>query len=145
MPDIGFYVLASRSERERLLFVCKLAEKAYRSGSYSYILTESPRQSAALDDLLWTFRPGSFVPHQIYDGDAPENDKILLIGNRDAPARWRHVLINLSPKGPDDYAGFDRILEILDDSEETKTPGRIRYQQYRQSGFSVATHKIDRI
>ncbi|MBU2570180.1 MAG: DNA polymerase III subunit chi [Gammaproteobacteria bacterium] len=142
MPDIGFYILASRSERDRHLFACKLTEKAYRSGRLCYLLTEDPQQSAMLDDLLWTFRPGSFVPHQLYNGMAPDRANVVLIGHLGVPDDWRDIVINLSTRIPDNWMNSERILEILDDSEESKSPGRIRYQQYRQAGLSVVTHKM---
>ncbi len=142
MPDIGFYILASRSESERRLFACKLTEKAYRSGRLCYLLTEDPRQSAMLDDLLWTFRPGSFVPHQLYNGMVPDKANAVLIGHLNAPDDWCDVVINLSTRFPDNGMNSERILEILDDSEETKGPGRKRYHQYRQAGLSVVTHKM---
>ena len=142
MPDISFYILASRSERDRQMFACKLTEKAYRSGRLCYLLTEDPQQSAILDDLLWTFRPGSFVPHQLYKGIVPERANAVLIGHLSAPDDWCDVVINLSTRFPDKYMNSERILEILDDSEETKGPGRSRYQQYRQAGLAVVTHKL---
>lgn len=147
MPNIGFYILASRSEHDRQLFACKLTEKAYRSGQLCYLLTENPQQSAMLDDLLWTFRPGSFVPHHLYNGMLLDlSDRVranaVLIGHLGVPDNWRDVVINLSTRIPDNWMNSERILEILDDSEESKGPGRIRYQQYRQAGLSVVTHKM---
>lgn len=142
MPEIGFYVLATRSEQDRLLFACKLIEKAYRSGRFCYILTENTQQSAMLDDLLWTFRAGSFIPHQLYDGTPPAQACAVLIGQLNAPENWSAIVINLSTRFPDNFMNSERILEILDDSEVSKVPGRVRYQQYRQAGLSVETHKI---
>ena len=75
MPEISFYVLPTESTQERQLFACKLVEKAYRSGVFSYVLTDSLEQSQQLDDLLWTFRAGSFIPHQIYTDQLPDSER----------------------------------------------------------------------
>ncbi|PPD44884.1 MAG: DNA polymerase III subunit chi [Methylobacter sp.] len=142
MPDVSFYLLASGSAQERYVFACKLVEKAYRNGTACYVLTDHAEQSQLLDNLLWTFRAGSFVPHQIYDGQAPEFGNVTLIGHRQAPDAWRGTLLNLSVHCPENFQTIGRILEILDNDEATKAAGRQRYRQYQQAGIEIATHKL---
>ena len=101
MAEISFYVLPSESLQERYLFACKLIEKAYRSGHFCYVLTDSAEQSQIIDDLLWTFRAGSFIPHQIYTGKLPDFEKVILIGSLDAPENWQKTVFNLSSHFPD--------------------------------------------
>jgi DNA polymerase-3 subunit chi len=137
MADITFYVLSSQSQQERNLFACKLIEKAYRSGCFCYVLTDSDGQSQQLDNLLWTFRAGSFIPHQLYKGELPALEQVL-IGSLHAPAQWQKTLINLSSRA----ASAERVLEILDNSEATKALGRKRYREYQQAGHTLTTHKI---
>ncbi|MDO9168371.1 MAG: DNA polymerase III subunit chi [Methylobacter sp.] len=72
MAEVSFYILPTESLKDRYLFACKLIEKAYRSGSFCYVLTDSAEQSQIIDDLLWTFRAGSFIPHRIYSGEPPD-------------------------------------------------------------------------
>lgn len=142
MPEINFYVLATESPQERYLFACKLIEKAYRSGVFAYVLTDSLEQSQLIDDLLWTFRAGSFIPHQIYTGEVVSVESIVLIGSSNPPEHWQNSVINLSSQCPQNFQQAERILEILDNSEETKTIGRNRYRQYQQAGIEIATHKL---
>jgi len=142
VPDISFYVLPTESSQERYLFACKLIEKAYRSGSFAYVLTDSIDQSQLIDDLLWTFRAGSFIPHQQYTGEMPEVDNVVLIGSNNPPEKWLKTVINLSSETPQDFLKADRILEILDNSEVTKTWGRSRYRQYQLAGLEITTHKL---
>ncbi|MGZ8175928.1 DNA polymerase III subunit chi, partial [Methylobacter sp.] len=119
----------------------KLIEKAYRSGSFCYVLTDDAEQSRIIDDLLWTFRAGSFIPHQIYTGEPPGLEKVILLGSLDAPEHWQKILFNLSSHYPNLGPQTGRILEILDNSETTKEAGRNRYRQYQQSGMKITTHK----
>ena len=142
MPDISFYVLPTESSQERYLFACKLIEKAYRSGSFAYVLTDSIDQSQLIDDLLWTFRAGSFIPHQQYTGEMPAVENVVLIGSNTPPKNWLKTVINLSSETPQDFQKADRILEILDNSEVTKTWGRSRYRQYQLAGLEITTHKL---
>jgi DNA polymerase III subunit chi len=142
MPEISFYVLPTESTQERYLFACKLIEKAYRSGTFAYVLTDSPEQSQLIDDLLWTFRAGSFVPHQVYSGELPTVGNVVLIGSSNPPLSWLKTIINLSSQIPQDFQQTERILEILDNSEAAKAWGRQRYRQYRQVGIEITTHKM---
>jgi DNA polymerase III subunit chi len=142
VPEITFYVLATESSQERYLFACKLIEKACRSDSFAYVLTDSLGQSQVIDDLLWTFRAGSFIPHQVYTGELPTIENTVLIGSSDPPEHWQKTIVNLSSQLPQDFQNAERILEILDNSEDTKAWGRSRYRQYQQAGIEIATHKM---
>ena len=142
MAEVSFYILPSESLQERYEFACKLIEKAYRSGSFCYVLTDNAEQSRHLDDLLWTFRAGSFIPHQTYTGELPALDNVILIGSVTAPENWQKTLFNLSTHYPEIGSKTERILEILDDSETAKAAGRERYRRYQQSGMTVTAHKI---
>jgi DNA polymerase-3 subunit chi len=141
VAEVSFYILPTESLEDRYLFACKLIEKAYRSGSFCYVLTDTDEQSRIIDDLLWTFRAGSFIPHQIYTGEFPETEKVILIGSVDAPEQWQKTLFNLSSNFPEPGSQTERILEILDNSETTKEAGRSRYRRYQQAGMTVTTHK----
>ena len=143
MAEVSFYILPSESLQERYLFACKLIEKAYRSGHFCYVLTDSAGQSRIMDDLLWTFRAGSFIPHQLYTGTLPEIEKVILIGSLAAPEHWQKTLFNLSSHCPEEFDKVERILEILDNSEASKAAGRERYRHYQQSGVKISTHKIE--
>jgi len=145
MPEASFYILPSHSLSDRFLFACKLIEKAYRSGQFCYVYTDSLQQSQQLDNQLWTYRENSFIPHQLYDetnNDIPDYQKTVLIGTQAAPENWQKLIFNLSSKYPDDLTKTDRVLEILDNNEELKQAGRQRFRQYKQNGFDISTHKI---
>ncbi|MFZ2725915.1 MAG: DNA polymerase III subunit chi [Methylococcaceae bacterium] len=139
MAEVSFYILPTASQHERYLFACKLVEKAYRSsGQPCYVLTDSDAQSGRLDDLLWTFRAGSFIPHQRYQQGEPVTPlQKVLIGSSPAPQGWQHTLINVSAQFPQ----ARHIIEILDNSESSKAAGRTRFRQYQQAGDSITTYK----
>lgn len=143
-PEVFFYVLASTSQPERQDFACKLIEKIYRSGQYCYVLTENAEQAGEIDKLLWSFRAGSFVPHQLYQGQLPEYKNTILIGGDNIPADWQKVIVNLSSHFSPTVAPTERILEILDNSEASKQAGRQRYRYYRDAGLEIKTHKNER-
>ncbi len=154
MTEVSFYVLPTESLKERYLFACKLIEKVYRSGQFCYVLTDDEEQSQVMDDLLWTFRAGSFIPHQIDSGELPDiardgvspgasatTEQLILIGALNESAKRYKTLFNLSAHYPDLAPQTERVLEILDNSETTKAAGRNRYRRYQQAGINITTHK----
>ncbi len=144
MPDISFYILTSESQQERIQFACKLIEKAYRSGQFSFVLTDSDTYSKRMDDALWTFRAGSFVPHEVLiEQQPPQLQQTVLIGHQNIPAAWQALVLNLSSQMPPSFQNSARILEILDNSEACKLPGRERYKHYQQAGFNITTHNMN--
>jgi DNA polymerase-3 subunit chi len=142
MAEASFYILSTTGMQERYRYACKLIEKAYRSGSFCYVLTDSPQQSHTLDELLWTFRANSFIPHQIYQGELPQFPNTVLIGSEPAPLQWQKVILNLAANPPVDLSNTERVLEILDNNESLKELGRQRYRYYKQLGINPITHNV---
>ncbi|MCS5566203.1 MAG: DNA polymerase III subunit chi [Methylococcales bacterium] len=141
MPAIDFYLLDSADRRIRLTIACRLAEKALHKGYRPLMLSESPAQQSTLDDLLWTFRTGSFVPHTTDTESHPAAAEVRLGLNMTSVADI-DLVINLQPSVPNFPQNIERIIEIVDQTEETRLPGRKRYRIYQQNGMPIKTHKI---
>ena len=142
MPEISFYLLPSQSEKERQYFACKLIEKVYRTNHIINVLTDQEIQSRQLDDLLWTFRAGSFIPHQIYSGTTPAAENQVVIRSLSASEKGPKTIVNLSSRCPENLDHADRVLEILDSNEDRIETGRNRYRYYQKLGLAIHTHKI---
>jgi DNA polymerase III subunit chi len=142
MPDVSFYILPTDAAHDRDLFTCKLAEKAYRQGIYSFILTESEAHSKIMDDLLWTFRASSFIPHQIFSKNSANMLPQIIISDNPNHVQQGATLINLSHYYPEHIEQFERIMEILDQKDTILHAGRSRYRQYQQAGANLTTHKL---
>lgn len=145
MTRIDFYILeAEHGDREQ--FACRIAEKAYRLGHGVYIHTGDAQQAERLDELLWTFKQNSFIPHGI-DGQSPDPEAAVLIGHdgdteTSSHARGREVLINLDQEIPLFFSSFQRVAEVIDQRPEHKQQGRARYKFYRDRGYPLDTHNI---
>ncbi len=142
--QVDFYVIDDPSAGARLKLACKLAEKAYLASQSVLIWHTEPDELKALDDLLWTFRDGSFVPHEMItavtgDGTAPA--PILLTAGI-APAVDVDVLINLAPDVPECVAQSKRVIEIIDGDDNRRRAGRARFKAYRDRGLTPASHNI---
>lgn len=140
MTRIDFYVLTQETPNGRALLACRLAEKAFQHGHRVYIHTESAVQSRHLDDLLWTFRAGSFVPH----GLPEQADEVpVVISERGEPGDDPDVLINLGAEIPLFFSRFARVAEVVDQSDTCLRTGRERYRFYKERGYELASHTLN--
>ncbi len=138
---VSFYVLESADPAERLGFACRLVEKAYRLANRVHAHAASAGDAAELDTLLWTFRQGSFVPHEIWrPGNEPEAPVTVGSGREQPPAA--DLLVNLGTDVPPFYAEFRRVAEIIDGSPAGKSHGRERFRFYRAQGLEPETHRV---
>ena len=141
MPRIDFYVLPDQRDNGRALLACRLADKAYNLGHTVYILTASEAQVAALDDLLWTFRQDSFIPHERYPLAGEESSPVLIGATLPAEVNGQ-VLINYTDGLPEGFERFERVVELVDSQPEVLAKSRERFRQYREKGLTPETHKL---
>ena len=140
-PRIDFYVLSEARENSRALLACRLVDKAYRLGHTVYIVTSSEAQAAVLDDLLWTFRQDSFVPHERYPLASAEGSPVL-IGITSPAEVSAQVLINVTDALSDGFERYERVVELVDAHPDVLAKSRERFKQYRERGFTPETHKL---
>jgi len=138
---VDFYILPDHSANGRLYLACRLAQKAYEQGLTVYIHTAADAQARQLDDLLWTFKQNSFVPHALYPSAAEETAPVR-IGSGTAPAWHADVLINLALDLPDFYRHFQRVAELVDQEPTVLQASRQRFKAYREQGAELQTHKL---
>lgn len=141
MTKVDFYVLEQHHHEARQRFACRLAEKAWQQGNRVYIHTGSAEQSQRLDELLWTFRLGSFIPHAL-DSDDSDDAVAIHIGHGDEPRHHDQVLINLAPEVPLFFSRFERVADLVDQNEQTRQQGRQRFRFYRDRGYPLDNHTI---
>ena len=141
MARVDFYVLSQHGPRERHSFACRLAEKAYRLDNTVYIHAGSQEVAEQLDDLLWTFRDGSFVPHDLLSA-AVDRDSPVTIGCDIGPAEPRDLLINLCDDIPPFAGTFPRVAELVTSDDDCKRESRKRFVAYRDDGHTLETHNV---
>lgn len=138
MARVDFYILSQSGEQARAGFACRLAEKAYRLENTVHIQTSSRVEAERLDELLWTFRDGSFVPHHVVGRD--QLDSPVTIGSDGDAVEARDLLINLCDDIPPLAGSFARIAELV--TSDAKQQSRYRYAQYRDQGHDIETHNV---
>jgi DNA polymerase-3 subunit chi len=138
---VSFYVLEAQEPVARLSFACKLTEKAYKLGQRIHLYTTGRSEAEALDRMLWTFRQGSFIPHEQLDPAQPPAAPVTIGSGTDTPPAV-DLLINLADEVPDFFRQFARVAEIIDGSPACRETGRNRHRFYRQHSLEPETHQI---
>ena len=110
--QVDFYHL-TRLPLERAL--PQIAEKVVASGARLLVVAVGDEQRAALDRLLWTYAPDSFLPHgQLGAGDDAEQP-ILIAPDVNAANRARHIAL-VDGEWRDAALDFDRAFHFFDEA-----------------------------
>ena len=141
MTHVDFYILADNTPQGREQLACRLAEKVYLMGHSVYLHTESSAHSMLMDDLLWTYKAGAFLPHSLYKSPTDDNPPIL-IGHNTEPPEQSHLLINLAAEVPTFFSSFERVAEVIDQDDNNKKSGRERFRFYRDRGYELKSHQL---
>ncbi len=138
---MDFYILEDPSPTARLKLACKLAEKAYQASQTVLVWHTDAAELRALDDMLWTFNDGSFVPHDsLVSGAVAEAPVMLSAGV--APSANVDIIINLAADIPACLPLTRRVAEIVDGDDTRRRAGRARFKTYRELGVQPASHNI---
>lgn len=142
MARVDFYILNQAGQHSRQMFACRLAEKAYRLETTVHIHAQSRDDAERLDEMLWTFRDGSFVPHECLSTGAAGADVPVTIGCEGDAVEPRDLLINLCDDIPACAEGFPRVAELVTSDDDCKQLSRRRFADYRDRGHTLETHKL---
>ncbi len=142
MARVDFYILSQAGQHSRYAFACRLAEKAYRLDNTVHIHAASREDAGRLDDLLWTFRDGSFVPHHMIGKENSEQQSPVVIGCQGDPVDERDLLINLCDEIPECAGAFARVAELVTSDNDCKQLSRKRFAAYRDQGHTLETHNV---
>ncbi len=156
MAQVDFYILNDSSGRNINQMVCRLCEKALENGMQVFIYTCTDQQAQILDELLWTYKSDSFIPHciisDVFLPVTPEKTEnfsypvVIKAANSDLdqqlPAQFKGLLINLSQTMPSFMPYFERIAEMVDKDETEKQLARERYRLYRQQNHTLNKYDL---
>jgi len=139
---VDFYLLPGTNTQSIQQFCCRLAEKAWKLGNTVFIRTENEQQAQQLDNLMWTYSDGSFLPHAM-ENNTQKSEVPIIIGSKTEPASTVDLMINLANDIPENYSHYTRIVEILNQDEAIRKQGRLRYSQYDKNRHPLNHHNIN--
>lgn len=148
MTEAIFYPLKHTEDLARFQFACRIVSKAHSQGHRVHIHTDNEEQTKLMDELLWSYKADSFLPHEIIPqqsangSEQSDQSTRITIGHSHLPPSSREVLINLSSSKIEESETYDRVCEIFCGNEEAVILGRERYRYYQSKGHRLASHPI---
>jgi DNA polymerase-3 subunit chi len=141
VPRADFYLIDKPRFREQpLLLVCELAKRGFAANLPILVLARDAAQAEAIDDLLWSFDPDEYLPHQIAGMDEGDDETPILIATPEMDVPARSMLINLRDAAPS--GSFERVLEVVPADPSARGPLRERWKHYQALGFDVTKHDM---
>ena len=138
LASVSFYQLDRVDLEAKFKTACRLAAQAYERAMSVFILTAVEEDSARIDELLWDFPPGRFVPH-VQGEEKPSYRNLVRISNQ-LPDDSHFVLINLTDQAVAIAGKFERIFEIVMPNEVESA--RARQNHYEQVNCTVKKHSV---
>ncbi|WP_276731320.1 MULTISPECIES: DNA polymerase III subunit chi [Thiomonas] len=118
-----------------LRYACGLLRTATQRGARVLVAAPEPLLTE-LDPLLWTFQPGSFVPHVWQDDPLADKTPVILAPLPDLPRAGRvTALVNLGPDLVTGWESLERVIELVSENGPDKPAARERLRAYRAAGF----------
>ena len=121
---------------------CELAEGIYARGERLQILAPDSGQASRLDDLLWTFRPDSFIPHGLLKPAGADPALPVVITTREEPVPGIRHLLMLDLASPEFIRSFvEAVHLVVVDDQERREASRRYWVQLREAGFILRHQK----
>lgn len=139
MTQVDFYLLKQINLSACYRFSCRFAEQAYQADQALYYLVDTIEQAQQLNDLLWTWRDISFIPHCLDGSEAVEK---IRIGTCAPLSLEKYFLVNLTPQVLDFFTDFVVVVEIVPDESHAKRCAREKYKIYQQKKIEITIHRL---
>ena len=103
----------------------QIAEKVVAGGGRLLIVTGEAEQAAAIDRLLWSYRPDSFLPHGRAGTASDALQPVLIAAEVDPANGARHVAL-VDGAWRDEALDFERAFHVFE--EEQIEPARAAWR-----------------
>ena len=139
MTLVGFYVVQTSDSGQRLRVAARLADKAFQRGHRIFIHATDEAQATELNELLWSFRPASFLPHGLH---GQEHSETIAIGWGQEPNNHNDLLINLQLEIPSFFSRFARVAEVVTQEPDSLAALRKSWTFYKERGYQLEKHDL---
>ena len=150
MTRVDFYILAGDELNDRHQFCCKLIAKTFKMGHRIILLCQDDAEAQLMDDLLWSYKDSSFLPHQNLSSSQvtqshEENEDIIILSSSshdNAPLDHHDLLINMAAEIPAWFSRFERVSEIVVQTKAVLDSTRANYRFYTEKNYPLHRHDM---
>lgn len=136
--DVSFYHVMRLTLEHAL---AQILERTYSRGQRTAVQVADEAQVQALDTALWTYEPGSFLPHASSRNQHADLQPIL-IGTGGPWANKPEVLIAVAVPLPETLEGYTRVAYVFDGREEAQLQAaRQAWSALKDSGYTRAYYQ----
>jgi DNA polymerase-3 subunit chi len=129
MPRVTFIELKIAS-RDRL--ICDVIEKLYTRNNRVIVYFSEKDKAIHMDNLLWTWKQESFVPHGFNDHSGNFADKSVLLTTDQNLPEGSYTLVLYDPLPADQLASCETVIDFAEvHHPERLNKSRQRYKQLR--------------
>jgi DNA polymerase-3 subunit chi len=138
--EVSFYHLERQALEEALP---RLLTRVLQGGHKALVLADTTERVRHLNDRLWTFDPGSFLPHGTADDDNAADQPILLATDEANPS-GADILVVVDGAVPGSVESYSRCLDLFNGlSDDAVAAARERWKIYREKGYAVTYWRQD--
>ena len=128
-----------------LPYACRLLRKATQAQArVTVVAPEAELQG--LDTQLWSFDPGLFLPHCLWD--APEHVRsrspiVLTPASALSASPHRDVMVHWGTEMPPaGFESFARLIELVSTDEADRVNARGRWKHYADRGYPMTRYDV---
>ena len=137
--------------KDILSFASRLARKLYYEKVISakhplVIRCKNQSHCEEVDYSIHNFSKKDFLPCAEFSDKSADLFPIILSTVSKIPL-WADdiiVLLNLDTKIEMTFSSYLRVIEIVDQTELNRQKGRERYKYYKERGYEIFGHKVDK-
>lgn len=128
------FVKLERPEKARLL--CDLTEEYFLQGARVMVLVNDDNQGVTLDQFMWTWKKGAFIPHVYDNGTVECIDEPVVISTREENSNGAVTLIAGRPCAIEFARLFREVIDFAElYDEQLREDSRSRFRAFREAGF----------
>jgi DNA polymerase-3 subunit chi len=134
MTEVRFYHL-ERSSLDQVL--PQLLTKALQTGQKILVKAPDANEVERLNEHLWTYDPGSFIPHGSAKDGFTTDQSVFLTQDDENPNGASILFLTHDLESPQ-ISSYQLVCEIFDGrNEDSLSAARTRWKTYKQDGHAL--------
>jgi len=134
MTEVRFYHLQKQTLDQALPLIL---EKVYQTKNNAIIRMSDAKEITRMNDILWSYKPNSFLPHGCKKTGHPNEQPIWLTDKSENPNNAKTLILTQNAI-EESLNDFDLCCEMLDGHDNAAiSEARNRWKTYKDKGFDV--------